>query len=100
MPWIAWYGPRKTGVILNWNNPRGEYAFFFSNMLDLGYVIVNTVHMNKFTLATHSIIQSVKTLACRSYYTLRGQTYRPDRGPQWQQLELPFTRTPVRRWNR
>ncbi|MFK7910998.1 MAG: hypothetical protein AB8F34_10425 [Akkermansiaceae bacterium] len=56
--------------------------------------------MNKFTLAARSSLFSLKTLTCRAIYRLRGEKYNPNPGPQWQQLELPFSRTPVRRWNR
>ena len=75
-----------------------------TTILDLGAVNVNTVHMNKFTLTARSVVQSaVQSLmiyARRVHCLVKGEAYKPDPGPQWQQLELPFTRTPVRRWNR
>ena len=81
-----------------------QNCMFFTCCLDALVVLMNTVHMNKFTLTIRPRLQAaflaMKTFLNRAYCALRGRTYRPDPGPQWQQLELPFTRTPVRRWNR
>ena len=56
--------------------------------------------MNKLTLASHMIHECLGKLMRRARCLLRGETYHADPGPQWQQLELPFSRTPVKRWNR
>jgi len=56
--------------------------------------------MNKITLALHLVISASKNLIRRASCLLTGQLYDPNPGPQWQQLELPFSRTPVKRWNR
>lgn len=64
--------------------------------------------MNKSTLTAdllHRVLRSPAARKCRNAARrascfLRGQKYIDHRGPQWQQLELPFSRTPVSRWNR
>lgn len=61
---------------------------------------MNTVHMNKFTLDSFPVVDVLKTVCQRGLCLLRGEKHGDDRGPQWQQLELPFSRTPVRKWNR
>lgn len=61
---------------------------------------MNTVHMNKLTFATSSVIDSLKTAINRGRSLLRGEKCGLNVGPQWQQLELPFSRTPVKKWNR
>lgn len=61
---------------------------------------MNTVHMSKITLIASRAVHTLKNLSDRAHCMLRGEKYETCPGPQWQQLELPFTRTPVRRWNR
>jgi len=61
---------------------------------------VNTVRMNKIILTALPVVDSLKTFLDRGRCLLRGEKYNADRGPQWQQLELPFSRTPVKKWNR
>ncbi|MBK1832103.1 hypothetical protein JIN77_15305 [Verrucomicrobiaceae bacterium R5-34] len=56
--------------------------------------------MNKFTLDSFPVVDVLKTVCQRGLCLLRGEKHGDDRGPQWQQLELPFSRTPVRKWNR
>ncbi|MBT8043786.1 MAG: hypothetical protein KJO79_02445 [Verrucomicrobiae bacterium] len=60
--------------------------------------------MNKFTLTLQAVLDALKTtigqLFRRLFCLLQRKAYDPNPGPQWQQLELPFTRTPVKRWNR
>lgn len=63
--------------------------------------------MNKLSLAAYAVLDLAKTTACdlfrRTVCLIRREPFRPyvhARGPQWQQLELPFSRTPVTRWNR
>ena len=65
---------------------------------------MNTVHMSKSTLYDRPAIQtlksSLKRLSSRVLSFMRVEKYDANPGPQWQQLELPFSRTPVKRWNR
>jgi len=56
--------------------------------------------MNKIILTSSSILNTVKTALERGVYALRGEKYQNDLAPQWQQLELPFSRTPLKKWNR
>ena|GEM_PF-5113458 len=60
--------------------------------------------MNKIILTSHAAFDLLKnilqSLAGRGLYLLQRSPQRPDHRPQWQQLELPFSRTPVKRWNR
>lgn len=67
--------------------------------------------MNKITLTTQAVLHALNATAAtatskfrngvkRVFCLLRGEKYDAVRGPQWQQLELPFSRTPVTRWNR
>ncbi|MGB0991655.1 MAG: hypothetical protein ACPG32_04210 [Akkermansiaceae bacterium] len=56
--------------------------------------------MNKLTLAARSFVVLSQTLLRRASCVIRGEHFDPNPGPQWQQLELPFSRTPVKRWNR
>lgn len=63
-------------------------------------VNMNTVHMNKLALAARSFVVLSQTLLRRASCVIRGEHFDPNPGPQWQQLELPFSRTPVKRWNR
>ena len=60
--------------------------------------------MNKSTLALHAAFDLLKNtlhqLVMRGSCYLRRESFPRQRGPQWQQLELPFSRTPVKRWNR
>ena len=73
---------------------------FFTRRLDHEAIYVNTVHMNKLNLVTRAVMHHVKVLIARGVCWCRGESYDPHPGPRWQQLELPFSRTPVRRWNR
>ena len=61
---------------------------------------MNTVHMNKLTCAASSLVDSFKIVLSRGSSLLCGEKYDLNVGPQWQQLELPFSRTPVKKWNR
>ena len=63
-------------------------------------VLKNTVHMNKFNLTSSVVIDSLKSVLDRGICIIRGEKYDASPGPQWQQLELPFSRTPVKKWNR
>jgi len=64
--------------------------------------------MNKIILTSHAVLDclshllknTLSFLAGHSPGFLRGKFHEPDRGPRWQQLELPLSRTPVKRWNR
>jgi len=64
--------------------------------------------MNKITLTTQAVFHALKATAAtkcrngakRATCFLKGEKYTTNRGPQWQQLELPFSRTPLTRWNR
>ncbi|MCP5536808.1 MAG: hypothetical protein H7A51_11340 [Akkermansiaceae bacterium] len=56
--------------------------------------------MNKSTLKESPLLCSMISFYRRSLCFLRGRKWDPHPSPQWQQLELPFTRTPVKRWNR
>ena len=56
--------------------------------------------MNKLTCAASTLVDSFKTVLSRGSSLLRGEKYDLNTGPQWQQLELPFSRTPVKKWNR
>ena len=61
---------------------------------------MNTVHMNKLSLTSFAVIDSLKTVLDRGICLIRGEKYDTAPRPQWQQLELPFSRTPVKKWNR
>lgn len=74
--------------------------FFSTRILDHRATFVNTVHMNKSTLKESPLLCSMISFYRRSLCFLRGRKWDPHPSPQWQQLELPFTRTPVKRWNR
>ncbi len=60
--------------------------------------------MNKIILTSQAVFDAVKSTlsgaAARVSCLVHGKSYHRDHGPQWQQLELPFSRTPVKRWNR
>ncbi len=61
---------------------------------------MNTIHMSKNTLTDCQFLVRLKHLVRRAACAVRGERYNPAPGPQWQQLELPFSRTPLKRWNR
>ncbi len=56
--------------------------------------------MNKFNLNPSSVIVSLKAVLDRGICLIRGEKYDVNPRSQWQQLELPFSRTPVKKWNR
>ncbi|BDS06817.1 hypothetical protein NT6N_18570 [Oceaniferula spumae] len=60
--------------------------------------------MNKITLNTQAFLHAAKSssseLIKRVSCFLRRENFQQHDGPQWQQLELPFTRTPLKKWNR
>jgi hypothetical protein len=64
--------------------------------------------MNKFTPKLYAVsrflIQLANDLAkfCADYCPglSKRKAHGPGHGPRWQQLELPLSRTPVKRWHR
>lgn len=60
--------------------------------------------MNKFTLILQAAVYHFKDhVGSLSQRVMNGHNGRPNAQsfrPQWQQLELPLSRTPVKRWNR
>ncbi|MBT8036660.1 MAG: hypothetical protein KJO21_03855 [Verrucomicrobiae bacterium] len=61
--------------------------------------------LDALSLATQTVWDVVKSTlmdaATRIASLVNRKPYPQDRrGPQWQQLELPLSRTPVKRWNR
>ena len=62
------------------------------------------VHMNKLTLILQAAVYHFKGhVGSLSQRVWSGHVGRPNVQscrPQWQQLELPLSRTPVKRWNR
>jgi len=56
--------------------------------------------MNKLNVVSSVVIDSLRTVLDRGVCLIRGERYECNPGPQWQQLELPFSRTPLKKWNR
>ena len=56
--------------------------------------------MNKFNLTPSAVIVSLKTALDRGICMIRGEKNDMNPRSQWQQLELPFSRTPVKKWSR
>lgn len=67
--------------------------------------------MNKIILTSHAALDglshllqnTLNFLASHGLGFLGGKLdriHRRDHGPRWQQLELPLSRTPVKRWDR
>ena len=56
--------------------------------------------MNRILQTFDSIKPSACEFVSRLACLIQRKPYRPARGPRWQQLELPLSRTPVQRWDR